>query len=1256
MISPHNLRFAPTLLPLALALACIQLSATVRINELVATQTHRVQTLGEEGQARVGTLPRWQDPEYTDGFWSTGAAPIGFGGSGLGTSIPGGFSGGLLSVYARREFSATGTEAASAATLSLEVAASDGYVVWINGREATRRNLGPPSYFCAYDQPAFREEDSSTVVVLGQARDWLAAGKNWIAIQVHRASLTSPRLRFDASLRLGTAPGTVLVPTASSWQYLAGHLEPSGGVFDPVAPELEFLDWIELHNTGPSPVNLEGWSLSDNPNRPNKAILPPLEIAPGGFLLLLASGLESAPAGSTQHHLPFSLSSSGETLFLARPDGEVADQVTFGPQSRFHTYARRADGSWGFSPVSTPGFPNPGSLLDGPVLPPEVSPPGGFHDAAVSVVLTGAPGAVVRYTIDGSEPAPSSALASEPVVLSQSGVLRARAFASGAIPSETVTHTYLIGEPEWVRNLPVVALSGDPGRAFFNPYGIFAKQGGEYIQGRGWTATGPDDYYLSLHRGRHTERTAHLEWFSSEGTPLHSTEVGVRMSASTASRPIALLDDLSGRWSPIQSRNKPSLNVYFRGAYGGPFDLPFLGPDSPPAFDSLRFRAGKNDIDSPFLVDELTRRLTWATGQPNSRGVFVNLFVNGIFRGYYNICERLKEPFFQHYHNSEERWDVIQGQAPQQTAPLPPFVVEEGDWDDFLGLLEFFRGSDLSDPDQYAAAGARLDVINFIDYLLPSLWAVTLDWHMNNWVAARERSAQGIWRFYVWDAEWGFNLHGWVPPQRDYVADWLTSSSPETEALPIPLIFTRLLANPDFRLLFADRVQKHFFGSGPLSTEAIRGLLTELRDPLIPVQRAVLSRLRPQSYLMDRHALVNYWLDGRTTSGDQSYRPHLPRNAYFFDSLLQHGLWPSIGAPGIEPEAGVLPPDGIITLAPPPQSVSIFYTTDGSDPRGPFGAVAGLPYTGPFVVSNATVVRARSKAGDEWSPLAEKVFFAPLPSVVFSEIMYHPPALGGFDGTRLEFLELHNPGSEPADLSHATFTRGIQFTFGPNSVLPPDGYWVLVSDVAAFLSKYPYHTVHGQYSGQLSNSGETVTLTSLDGRTLFSVTYSDDLPWPVEADGVGYSLVPARVGPMDNPDDPASWKRSAHIGGSPGSLDPATLTGDPSDPTLVSYFPGALNLGDDIWETAWFGRFFGAGFPWIFHFQHGWLYCAGDGDTDLWLFDAEMADWVYSSPLFYPFLYRHGSGAWLFYWRDSAEPRLFYDFGTDAWVLLPQPN
>ena len=247
----------------------------------------------------------------------------------------------------------------------------------------------------------------------------------------------------------------------------------------------------------------------------------------------------------------------------------------------------------------------------------------------------------------------------------------------------------------------------------------------------------------------------------------------------------------------------------------------------------------------------------------------------------------------------------------------------------------------------------------------------------------------------------------------------------------------------------------------------------------------------------------------------------------------------------------------------------VYYTLDGSDPRGENGAISpnARRATGPIPINGFTRIVARVfeqnhgptsqgyiPSGDDWSAPAVGVYYNDPPAsagnLAISEIHYHPPepsaeeeAAGFDDADDFEFIELVNPSDQNVVLTGARFVsvdqdgqaEGIEFDFStsPIVVLAPQERILVVEDLEAFRLRYGDGLpVAGQWDGGLQNSGEQLTLLAVDGSVIQQFSYRDDGFWPSRADGVGSSLETRN--PLANPDDPHNWQASVDFGGTPG--------------------------------------------------------------------------------------------------------------------------
>jgi len=79
-------------------------------------------------------------------------------------------------------------------------------------------------------------------------------------------------------------------------------------------------DWIEIHNAGAAPVNLDGWFLTDKADNLTKWRFPAVTLAPDAYLVVFASEKDLTEPGG-ELHTNFKLRAQGEYLGLVRPDG-----------------------------------------------------------------------------------------------------------------------------------------------------------------------------------------------------------------------------------------------------------------------------------------------------------------------------------------------------------------------------------------------------------------------------------------------------------------------------------------------------------------------------------------------------------------------------------------------------------------------------------------------------------------------------------------------------------------------------------------------------------------------------------------------------------------------------------------------------------------------------------------------------------------------------------------------------------------------
>lgn len=143
------------------------------------------------------------------------------------------------------------------------------------------------------------------------------------------------------------------------------------------------------------------------------------------------------------------------------------------------------------------------------------------------------------------------------------------------------------------------------------------------------------------------------------------------------------------------------------------------------------------------------------------------------------------------------------------------------------------------------------------------------------------------------------------------------------------------------------------------------------------------------------------------------------------------------------------------------------------------------------------------------------------PPLVITKIHYRPTDYPASDSGDQEFIEILNNGSSEVDLTGVYLGgTGLVYQFPVGSTIAGQESIVIVSNEITYRQKYDV-TPFGEFSRHLSNDGQHISLLDGFGNVIDSLTYNDQLPWPVEADGDGYYL--ELIDPDLDNSDAANW-------------------------------------------------------------------------------------------------------------------------------------
>lgn len=1182
-----------------------------------------------DSEASVPDRAAWRQLAFDDSAWSEGRAPFYYGEPLAGTPLPD-MRGAYTCIFLRRTFVIA--DPADLAALDLRVFSDDGFVAWINGRRVVRFNApdGDP-VFTATALQSFNEPLPTETYPILDFREVLVPGTNVLAIQAFNVSLSgssdfvleasldgvvdesAPVVRstvpaagsrvadlsqilvvfsepvsgVDASdLLIGgiaatnvthfdgeqyvfefapRGPGEVRVDwTASTgirdqsaranpfvgtgWTLIVDpNLPPPGlGISEFMADndrtlndeDGEASDWIEISNTSDQAVSLAGWWLTDRAEQPRLWRFPAVSVPARGFLVVYASGKNRTNATGPLH-ASFRLDRAGGYLALARPGGEVASEfVDYPPQFEDVSFGRLAT-----DPLRTGYFPEPtpGSINreGGPGFAPEVrfSRIGGTFLEPFGLRLeTAEPAATIRYTTDGSLPSETSAVYGAPLQIVGSSRVRARAYLAGLLPGPVSAEYYV------ALNASAVAVTSTLPLVVIHSFG------------RG--AVPPNGEYPAF-------------------VAIHEPRDGV--SSLTNAPDLRTRVKLNIRGSSTLGQPKRNYSVEFRDEREADRALEPLG--MPAEADWILY--APNNFEPVLIHNPFAFQLSQSIGRYAPRTRFVEVYVqtasgpigSAQYAGIYVMMEKIDRGRDR---VAVDRLEPEHVRPPEVTGGYVLKIdrLDPGDSGLYAGgqVMGFVdpKEEEMSLPQR---AAQRTYIREYLDQFANALYAAQwqdpirgwrayveeaswIDHHLLNVLTFNVDALRLSAYFYkprngklgfgpVWDFDRALNS---TDGRDANPRVWRSQVSDRgTDFFNYPW-WGRMFSDPDFWQAYIDRYQE--LRRGAFGTNQLFGLVDALATEVRPAQPSEAARwpgfTTPRVSYESEVAALKTWLG---------------RRVQFMDTNFLAAPVPDV-APG-KVESGTR-----IAWSGPP-GATVYYTTDGTDPRAPGGgiATAARAYSGPIAVTGPTLIRSRSRnpnhrnltgpdnppISSPWSGLVD-ARYSTFPSatpgaLVISELNYRPapptaaelaarPGLGRGD---FAFVELLNRSSQALDLADLRFTRGITFHFRTSSipVLAPGERLVLARNPQAFALRYGNQVpVAGAFESNLAGSGEALQIRNGQGEAVVTLEYRDD--WYPATDGFGFTLVlrDESTSPGPATSRPSGWRPSSRPGGSPGAADP----------------------------------------------------------------------------------------------------------------------
>lgn len=686
----------------------------------------------------------------------------------------------------------------------------------------------------------------------------------------------------------------------------------------------------------------------------------------------------------------------------------------------------------------------------------------GFYSDSVVVQIDGAPEtASVFYTLNGESPDTSDTLFQDSLTIHHTSVLRVMILGENNADTSLFFRSYFIDEPT---ELPILSITT-------NPADFFSDSAGIYVEG----TNGISGYCSSSPRNwnQDWERPVHLAFFEKNKTPGFSVNAGVKIGGGCT-----------------RLYDQKSLDIYFRGDYGlKKLNYPLFEDKPFTEFDRLALRSGGQDWYRAMIRNASIQAMVkdrMDLGYQAFKPVAV--FINGEYWGIHILREKQNEDFIEsNYGYDENELDILTGNA----------NVKEGSDIHYQALIDFIQNNDLAVQENYDWVSQQMDIDQYIDYVFTEIYMANGDWPANNIRFWRPQSPDGKWRWIMYDMDMTMNSHTYGQYDSNSLelvgtTNTIYYANPEWSTL----LFRSLLTNETFRNKFIQRysiqIQASFAPARLLSFIDSTAALIETEVPRHMERWEKSFRLGAGMNWEKHLERMKSFVRSRQTVA----RTHLQN---FFDlpsvNKLEVSSSPAEGGSVRVETVRSDTTDWILVYQSIPTKIKAV-PAPGYSFAGWSGVASGSDSETEITIGGNAAVTAMFTRND----LSDETL------VVINEINYN--SADDFDTE--DWVELYNNTDSNIDLGGWYLSDSEddhKYTFEEGTVLESGGFLVLTRDNAKFSALFPgVNNYVGDLDFGFAGSGELIRLFNDSDEIVDQVTYSDDPPWPTEADGEGATL------------------------------------------------------------------------------------------------------------------------------------------------------